>query len=172
MEHCIIRKRIEFDAGHRVPAHGSGCRNVHGHRYKLEVEALGPISTEAGATDEGMVADFGDLKKLMMAEVHARFDHRFIMYMHDRELKKIFSPGYPEVISNPRITPIGNNAFGLAYLVPGFGIVQEVPGIPTAENLAMWIFNALSTSNAVTAPPIHRVRLWETPNSLAIYPAK
>ena len=30
-----ITRKLEFDAGHRIPDHNSQCRNLHGHRYTL-----------------------------------------------------------------------------------------------------------------------------------------
>ncbi|MHB8760606.1 MAG: 6-pyruvoyl trahydropterin synthase family protein, partial [Thiobacillus sp.] len=33
----LITRRLEFDAGHRIPNHGSQCRHLHGHRYALEI---------------------------------------------------------------------------------------------------------------------------------------
>ena len=32
-----VTRRLEFDAGHRIPDHRSQCRNLHGHRYVLEI---------------------------------------------------------------------------------------------------------------------------------------
>lgn len=29
----LITRRLEFDAGHRIPDHQSQCRYLHGHRY-------------------------------------------------------------------------------------------------------------------------------------------
>ncbi|MFZ8988336.1 MAG: 6-carboxytetrahydropterin synthase, partial [Methylophilaceae bacterium] len=37
----IITSRMEFDAGHRIPNHKSSCRNLHGHRYAIEVSLSG-----------------------------------------------------------------------------------------------------------------------------------
>ncbi|MBI4225594.1 6-carboxytetrahydropterin synthase [Candidatus Roizmanbacteria bacterium] len=39
----VITKIIEFDMGHRIPNHKSQCRNLHGHRYKLEVNLEGDV---------------------------------------------------------------------------------------------------------------------------------
>ncbi|MDP2056292.1 MAG: 6-carboxytetrahydropterin synthase, partial [Thiobacillus sp.] len=33
----LITRRLEFDAGHRIPNHASQCRHLHGHRYALEI---------------------------------------------------------------------------------------------------------------------------------------
>ena len=38
-----ITTRLEFDAGHRIPNHKSNCKNLHGHRYAIEVTVTGPI---------------------------------------------------------------------------------------------------------------------------------
>ena len=40
-----ITRRLEFDAGHRIPDHASQCRHLHGHRYALEVTLSGDIIT-------------------------------------------------------------------------------------------------------------------------------
>ena len=44
-----ITKRLEFDAGHRIPQHKSQCRNLHGHRYALEITLEGELSAEQRA---------------------------------------------------------------------------------------------------------------------------
>jgi 6-pyruvoyltetrahydropterin/6-carboxytetrahydropterin synthase len=30
-----ITRRLEFDAGHRIPHHDGQCRHLHGHRYAI-----------------------------------------------------------------------------------------------------------------------------------------
>jgi 6-pyruvoyl-tetrahydropterin synthase len=70
MPHCIIRdhlvehyimlitRRLEFDAGHRIPDHKSQCRHLHGHRYAIEITLSGEIINKAGDAANGMVMDF------------------------------------------------------------------------------------------------------------------
>ena len=41
-----ITTRLEFDAGHRIPSHKSNCKNLHGHRYCIEVTIKGDINSE------------------------------------------------------------------------------------------------------------------------------
>jgi 6-pyruvoyltetrahydropterin/6-carboxytetrahydropterin synthase len=56
---------------HRLPDHSGGCRNVHGHSYRMWVEL-------AGEPDEmGMVLDYFDLKK-MVDPLIAEIDHAFL----------------------------------------------------------------------------------------------
>ncbi len=76
MPHCIIRdhlvehyimlitRRLEFDAGHRIPDHKSQCRHLHGHRYAIEITLSGDIINKAGDAANGMVMDFSQVKDL------------------------------------------------------------------------------------------------------------
>ena len=52
-----ITRKLEFDAGHRIPDHKSQCRNLHGHRYTLEITLLGQVIEEEGSSDNGMIMD-------------------------------------------------------------------------------------------------------------------
>ena len=38
-----ITRKLEFDAGHRIPDHNSQCRNLHGHRYTLLITLVGAV---------------------------------------------------------------------------------------------------------------------------------
>jgi 6-pyruvoyltetrahydropterin/6-carboxytetrahydropterin synthase len=52
-----LRVKASFDAAHRIEGHQGPCKNLHGHRYQVEVEVA--------ATDLdklGMVMDFGVVK--------------------------------------------------------------------------------------------------------------
>src|SRR3954464_3160774 len=114
-----VSKEIEFDAGHRVTNHASKCRNPHGHRYRIRVSITGELVTTAGASNEGMLADFGDLKNLMMDLVHEPLDHGFIVYEDDKLMQAALSVDY--TINKE----------------PPWKVIV-FPYIPTAENLARW----------------------------------
>jgi 6-pyruvoyltetrahydropterin/6-carboxytetrahydropterin synthase len=149
-----ISKEVEFDAGHRVPSHGSKCRNPHGHRYRVRVTCEGPIVDDPGAPDDGMLVDFGDLKVLMNERIHDELDHGFICHHADPLLDVLHAAG----LDDPN-APLGWH-------------VIEFPYIPTAENLARWCWHEL------VDPIAHRFRdglrlvevaVWETPTSVAYY---
>ena len=57
----FITRRLEFDAGHRIPHLKSQCRHLHGHRYALEVTLSGEIIQVEGVSEQGMVMDFSDV---------------------------------------------------------------------------------------------------------------
>ncbi len=55
-----------IDCGHFLPGHAK-CGKPHGHTYRLELTAEGPVK-------DGMVIDFGDLKAALR-EAARPFDH-------------------------------------------------------------------------------------------------
>ena len=140
-----VTKCIEWDMGHRVPNHKSKCRNPHGHRYKLELTVGGDINQITGDSSEGMVIDFGDIKKLMMEFVHDVLDHGFMIYKEDQILIDFF---------------MLNEKENFKYTI--------VPFIPTVENVSAWCFKALF-SCLPKHVKIYKVRVYETPNSWADY---
>ncbi len=141
-----VTKIVEWDMGHRVPNHKSKCRNLHGHRYRLELTVSGDIDETEGASSEGMVLDFGDVKRVMMERVHDVLDHGFMFYEKDELLDHLFREHAPD---------------------GGFNHLA-VPFIPTAENIAVWCYRQLRDA---FPPGIHiaKVRIYETPNSWADY---
>ncbi len=141
-----ITKVVEWDMGHRVPNHKSKCRNLHGHRYRMELTLAGDLNQQSGASSEGMVLDFSDVKRHMMERVHDVLDHSFMFHEEDELLVHLFEEHATDG--------------GFRYI--------SVPFIPTAENLAKWCFDQLEGC----FPPaiqIVRIRIYETPNSWADY---
>lgn len=70
-----VTKRFEFAYAHHLPEYNGKCANLHGHTGILEVEvgqALIP------SLYEGMVIDFGDLKRIVEEEVIKYFDHAYL----------------------------------------------------------------------------------------------
>jgi 6-pyruvoyltetrahydropterin/6-carboxytetrahydropterin synthase len=65
-----ISVQAHYDAAHLLRYHEGKCARMHGHRYTVEVAVRAP---EVGI--EGMVYDFGDLKK-HLRELAGRFDHQ------------------------------------------------------------------------------------------------
>jgi 6-pyruvoyltetrahydropterin/6-carboxytetrahydropterin synthase len=140
-----ITRRLEFDAGHRIPNHQSRCRHLHGHRYALEVTLSGDVIATPGAAQQGMVMDFSRVKEIARAAVVDAWDHAFLAWREDRAvldwLERI--PGHRTVIF-------------------------EAP--PTAEHLALAAFRALDGAyrdEYGTNLRLECVRLYETPNCWA-----
>lgn len=140
-----ITRRLEFDAGHRIPDHASQCRHLHGHRYAIEVTLSGEIIKADGLPVNGMVMDFADVKRITNEFVVERWDHAFLVYRGD------------------------TTVMTLLEAIPGHKtVVLDV--VPTAENLAAEAFRILDPAyHDIYANHLRleRVRLYETPNCWA-----
>lgn len=147
----IVTKEVEFDAGHRVPSHNGKCRSPHGHRYRVQLQVAGGLVGTSGSSDEGMVADFGDIKSLLTEHIHDVLDHGMIVYFQDFCLIEAMNC-YPE---------------GEAWKVIAF------PYVPTAENIAKWCWDQLKEPFDVKFAEydieMQCIRVWETPTSVATY---
>jgi len=141
----LITRRLEFDAGHRIPNHNSQCKHLHGHRYAIEITLSGDIITTEGQSEQGMVMDFSDVKRIAKEKVVDAWDHAFLVYRGDRAVCDFLAsmPGHKTVVLDV---------------------------VPTAEHLAQAAFDILNAAyrdmygNNLR---LERVRLYETPNNWA-----
>ncbi len=141
----LITRQLRIDMGHRVPNHKSKCRHLHGHSYTIELGVDDKVITTKGASNEGMVIDYGDLKEILKSEIEDNFDHRFIYFKDDIYL---------------------SNMIGSVQSELGF---VSVDFIPTAENLAKHWYELLEVKLKQRDIAIKYVRVWETPSSTATY---
>ena len=140
-----ITRKLEFDAGHRIPDHRSQCRNLHGHRYVLEITLQGDLADTEGAPDRGMVMDFADIKSLANTHLVDLWDHAFLVYEGDTSVVQFLAtlPGHKTVI---------------------------IDRIPTVENLAALAYDKLATvydGHYGRDLRLVQIRLYETPNCWA-----
>ena len=141
----LITRRLEFDAGHRIPQHKSQCRHLHGHRYALEVTLSGAVIQTEGASEQGMVMDFSDVKDIALQKIVNLWDHAFLVYRGDHAVLDFLNsiPGHKTVV---------------------------LESVPTAENLALAAFKVLDAAYVDVYGNqlrLARVRLYETPNNWA-----
>jgi 6-pyruvoyltetrahydropterin/6-carboxytetrahydropterin synthase len=140
-----ITTKLEFDAGHRIPHHKSSCKNLHGHRYAIEVTIKGEIVVDELNSDFGMVMDFKDAKELIKKTIVEVWDHSFIVYRGDTIVLKFL-----ESLDDHKTVVF--------------------PLVPTAENMASIAMEELKVSFSdkfgTLIKPI-KVRLFETPNNWA-----
>ena len=140
-----ITRRLEFDAGHRIPSHNGQCRHLHGHRYAIEITLSGDVITADGLSEQGMVMDYSEVKRIAREQLVDAWDHAFLAYRGDRAVLD-FLNSLPEHKT----------------------VVLDAP--PTAENLAMFAFKLLDSAyrdaygNSLL---LERVRIYETPNNWA-----
>jgi 6-pyruvoyltetrahydropterin/6-carboxytetrahydropterin synthase len=140
-----ITRRLEFDAGHRIPDHKSQCRHLHGHRYAIEITLSGDVIEKAGDAANGMVMDFSEVKDLAKAHLVDAWDHAFLAYAGDSQVVDFLAT------------------------LPGHK-TELLDRVPTAENLARIAFERLDAVYRDTWGNhlrLERVRLYETPNCWA-----
>jgi len=140
-----ITRKLEFDAGHRIPDHKSQCRNLHGHRYTLEITLVGEVIDQEGNSDNGMIMDFSDVKTLAKQHLIDVWDHAFLVYEKDVKVRAFLEslPGHKTVV---------------------------IARIPTVENLAQTAFDILKPvyhDRYGTGLRLHKLVLHETPNCWA-----
>ncbi len=78
-----IAKDFHWEMGHRLPFHEGGCRNLHGHSYRMQVVIEGVLDSH------GMVLDYFDLKEIVQPLVD-RLDHAFLCDAGDAEMLAFF----------------------------------------------------------------------------------
>ena len=140
-----ITRRLEFDAGHRIPNHKSQCRHLHGHRYAIEVTLSGDIIHAEDSAVDGMVMDFSEVKAIAKQHVADLWDHAFLVCRTDAVVVNF-----------------------LASLPDHKTVLLDV--VPTAENLARIAFDTLSPlyrDSYGNHLQLERVRIYETPNCWA-----
>jgi 6-pyruvoyltetrahydropterin/6-carboxytetrahydropterin synthase len=140
-----ITRKLEFDAGHRIPDHKSQCRNLHGHRYTLEITLVGEVIDQEGNSDNGMIMDFSDVKALAKQHLVDVWDHAFLVYAKDVPVRDFLAslPDHKTVV---------------------------IDCIPTVENLARTAFGILKAAyidRYGTGLRLHKLVLHETPNCWA-----
>ena len=140
-----ITRKLEFDAGHRIPDHASQCRNLHGHRYTLLITLTGELVQKDGESDNGMIMDFGDIKALANLHLVNKWDHAFIVYENDSMVR-----AFLESLSDHKTVVIDR--------------------VPTVENLTKAAFDILKDvyqDRFGRHLALTKVTLYETPNCWA-----
>lgn len=81
MSRLTVCKTFEFDSAHFLPNYEGKCKNLHGHRFKLEIEVSGDV--QEGGPCEGMIVDFGDLKSIVEDCIIKPFDHKLLNEVYE-----------------------------------------------------------------------------------------
>lgn len=135
----ILKTEHSFDSAHFLANYNGKCSNIHGHRWKVQVEVQSKKLISGGQKD-GMVVDFGDLKKEVKNMVNF-YDHALIIEensMRCETLKCLMEDGFK---------------------------ILNVSFRPTAENFAENFFKYMNKKGY----NVKRVCVYETPNNCACY---
>ena len=136
-----VTKEFGFEMAHALWGYDGPCKNVHGHSYKLFVTLCGTPVDEPGNPKNGMVIDFGDLKKLVKKNVVDVFDHTVLVSSQEAGTR-------------------------LDSLRSMFGNVVVVDYQPTCENLVSDIARRIEP-HLTDGLKLHSLKLYETATSFA-----
>ena len=92
-----ITKEFRFEGAHALQNYDGKCRHIHGHSYRLFVTLKGSPIAEASSPKNGMVVDFGDLKRVVNKYIVDPFDHALLL-RSDAPVKEEISAAYQNVI--------------------------------------------------------------------------
>jgi len=142
MSKIRITKHFDFETAHALYGYDGKCKNVHGHSYQLYVTIIGTPIEDAEHVKNGMVLDFGDLKKIVNKEIVDIFDHATVLNKNSphKELAEKIRPHSPKVIL--------------------------VDYQPTSENMIV-DFAKLISAKLPESVKLHSLKLYETQNSYA-----
>ena len=153
-----VTRRLEFDAGHRVFGHEGKCAHLHGHRYVAEVTAQ-PKQALDGI---GRVVDFSVLKAVVGTWIDNYWDHNILLSCRD-PLAQLWQGKE------------NHGAQGLAFIAfgskPPFIFDSDYEN-PTAECMARCLYEVSVALLATLPIVVTRVRIYETPNCWADWPAR
>lgn len=136
-----ITKQFSFEMAHALRNYDGLCRNIHGHSYKMDITLSGRPLNDDNSPKNGMVMDFGDLKKLVNEEVISLLDHALVL----------------NAKNDPQLIDV---------LKQNFDKIVVVEFQPTTENLLDFIAGKIKQRLPETVK-LCRVRLRETDTSYA-----
>lgn len=135
----IIKVEHSFDSAHFLAGYIGKCANIHGHRWKVEVEVAAEEIVKEGQ-NKGMIVDFSVLKD----------DIRLILDYYDHSL--IIEDG---TLREETLKCLNQEGFR----------VIKVQFRPTAENFASFFYNTISEKGY----QVKKVAVYETPTNYAAY---
>jgi len=74
-----VTKEFTFEMAHALWNYDGACSNIHGHSYKLFVTVIGEPVRDGNNPKNGMVVDFGELKKWVKTTIVNEFDHSLLV---------------------------------------------------------------------------------------------
>ena len=94
-----ITKQFSFEMAHALRNYDGLCRNIHGHSYKMDITLAGQPLHDESSPKNGMVMDFGDLKRLVNEEVISLLDHALVLNAKtDAQLVEVLKQNYEKIV--------------------------------------------------------------------------
>ena len=95
-----ITKQFSFEMAHALRNYDGLCRNIHGHSYKMDITLAGQPLHDESSPKNGMVMDFGDLKRLVNEEIISLMDHALVLNdKTDAQLIEVLKQNYEKIVT-------------------------------------------------------------------------
>ncbi len=137
-----ITKHFDFETAHALYGYDGKCKNIHGHSYQLYVTIIGSPINDENHVKNGMVLDFGDLKRIVKSEIVTVFDHATVLNKNS-----------PHATLAEKIKPHSPKVLLVNYQ-------------PTSENMLIDFAEKIS-EHLPNSVKLHSLKLHETNNSYA-----
>jgi 6-pyruvoyltetrahydropterin/6-carboxytetrahydropterin synthase len=122
----VEQGNLRFGAAHFITM-GGKCERLHGHNYAVSVILEGPLAADS------YVFDFVALKEIVRRIVDA-LDHRFLLPLHNKQLKMQEKEDHWEIRFNDR-----------RYVFPARDVLPLPLDNVTAERLAEYIWGEVAS---------------------------
>lgn len=82
-----ITKEFNWSMAHLLEGHEGLCKNLHGHNFKLflTIAKMSGFSIKGEFLKDGMITDFGTIKKIGQTEIIDNLDHCFMYNKNDAD---------------------------------------------------------------------------------------
>lgn len=135
----ILKTKKNFDAAHFLAGYDGKCKNIHGHRWNVEIEIKSETLAQEGQL-RGMCVDFSTLKAELEEETEY-FDHSLIVEKG--------------VLKEKTLEALNEEEFN----------IKIVEFRPTAENFAKYFYDRFKAKGYI----VDRATVYETPSNCAAY---
>lgn len=139
-----ITKEFSFEMSHLLKYHQGGCRNIHGHSYKFYVTIIGRPNIEEGNPQNGMLIDFGDLKRLINRLIVEPLDHALMV--SEKAFRGSFLEQYGGKIIVKDFEPTCENLISefadlISKELPGHVKLHSMKLYETATSFTEWYYS-------------------------------
>ena len=112
-----VSREIHFCYGHRLLNYRGKCRHLHGHNGKVLITIAA-----SGLDKQGMVLDFGEIRRVVHQWIDENLDHRMILHRNDPVVAVLKEAGEPMYLLDRNPT-----AENIAKVVFDFAVAQGYP---------------------------------------------
>lgn len=134
-----LKTSASFDSAHFLSGYEGKCANIHGHRWKVEIEVKSNELKDEGNI-RGMIVDFSKLKGDLKS-ITGYLDHCFIIEKGTLKSKTM------EALADENFR------------------IEEMDFRPTAENFSRYFYTEMENKGY----KVLKATVYETPNNCASY---